>query len=84
MIHVRATEAKNKFGQMLDNAQHEAVLIEKNGRDIAVVLSNSEYQRLRVYEDELWGLKAQLAKNEGFHSEGESETLLESFLDDKD
>ncbi|NCQ66119.1 MAG: type II toxin-antitoxin system Phd/YefM family antitoxin [Alphaproteobacteria bacterium] len=84
MIHVRATDAKNQFGKLLDNAQHEAVLIEKNGRDIAVVLSNTEYQRLRIYEDELWQLKAQMAKSEGFHSENESETLLESFLDAKD
>jgi len=84
MIHIRATDAKNKFGTLLDSAQHEAVLIEKNGRDIAVVLSNTEYQRLRVYEDELWQLKAQMAKSDGFHSEKESATLLESFLDAKD
>jgi len=83
MIHVRATDAKNQFGKLLDNAQHDAVLIEKNGRDIAVVLSNSEYQRLRIYEDELWELKAQMAKKEGFHSKKESEILLKSFLNAK-
>lgn len=83
MIHIKATDAKNKFGQLLDGAQHEAVLIEKNGRDIAIVLSNSEYERLKAQEEELWILKAQLSKKEGFYSETESERLLESLLDVK-
>ncbi len=80
MIHMRATDAKNKFGRLLDEAQHEAVLIEKNGRDIAVVLSHTEYERLKIYEEELWVIKARLAKKEGFHSELDSEALLSDFL----
>ena len=39
-----ATQAKNQFGQLLDDAQAEPVIIQKNGRDVAVLVSMSEYQ----------------------------------------
>ena len=42
MSTISATDAKNNFGQVLDQAQHEPV----HGRDIAVVVSAAEYQRL--------------------------------------
>jgi prevent-host-death family protein len=46
MSTITATDAKNKFGQVLDQAQLEPVHIQKNGRDVAVVISAAEYQRL--------------------------------------
>ncbi len=46
MKHFTATEAKNRFGEMLDISAVEAVVIEKNGRDVAVLLSKAEYDRL--------------------------------------
>jgi prevent-host-death family protein len=46
MKHVTATEAKNRFGEMLEMSALEAVVIEKNGRDVAVLLSKTEYDRL--------------------------------------
>jgi len=46
MQSVKASDAKNKFGQLLDMAQAEPVRIQKNGRDVAVVLSPDEFQRL--------------------------------------
>ncbi len=39
-----ATQAKNQFGQLLDDAQAEPVIIQKNGRDVAVLVSMSEFQ----------------------------------------
>jgi prevent-host-death family protein len=48
MSHITATDAKNKFGQVLDEAQREPVHVQKNGRDIAVVVSAAEYQRLQA------------------------------------
>lgn len=41
-----ASDAKNRFGQMLDDVQAEPVRIQKNGRDVAVVLSADEFKRL--------------------------------------
>jgi prevent-host-death family protein len=44
---VPATEAKNRLGAILDDAQREPVVIRRQDRDIAVVLSMAEYERLR-------------------------------------
>ena len=46
MTTITATDAKNKFGQILEEAQREPVSIQKNGRDVAVLLSAADYQRL--------------------------------------
>lgn len=42
---MQATEAKNRFGELLELSATEPVLIQKNGRDIAVVVSKAEYER---------------------------------------
>lgn len=47
MITVSANEAKQSFGQMLDTAQREPVVIQKHNRPAAVLLSTAEYERLR-------------------------------------
>ena len=46
MKHFTATEAKNRFGEMLEFSAIEPVLIEKNGRDVAVLLSKADYDRI--------------------------------------
>ena len=48
MSEITATDAKNRFGQVLEMAQAEPVHIQKNGRDVAVVLSSEEFSRLRA------------------------------------
>jgi prevent-host-death family protein len=48
MTDISATDAKNRFGQVLEMARTEPVHVQKNGRDVAVVLSPEEYRRLRV------------------------------------
>lgn len=45
MKTMQATEAKNRFGELLEEAGNEPVLIQKNGRDVAVVMSKAEYDR---------------------------------------
>ena len=47
MKTVGATEAKNRLGAILDEAQREPVVIRRQERDIAVVLSMADYERLR-------------------------------------
>jgi len=44
---VPATEAKNRFGAILGDAQREPIVIRRQDRDIAVVLSMADYERLR-------------------------------------
>ncbi len=46
MKKIASSEAKNKFGELLDNAQREPVTIEKNGRPVAVMYSFQEHKRL--------------------------------------
>jgi prevent-host-death family protein len=48
MATISATDAKNKFGQMLEMAQAGPVHIQKSGRDVAVVLSAEEYAKLQA------------------------------------
>jgi prevent-host-death family protein len=72
-----ATSAKNKFGNLIDNAMSEPVFIEKKGRPVVVVLSVMEYQRLIDIEDRYWGEKAVNAAKEGFLSAEESQKWLE-------
>ena len=47
MKTVAATEAKNRLGAILDAAQHEPIVIRRQTRDIAVLLSMADYERLR-------------------------------------
>ena len=48
MKSVAATEAKNRLGAILDEAQREPIVIRRQDRDIAVVMSMAEYERLRA------------------------------------
>jgi prevent-host-death family protein len=46
MVAINATDAKNRFGQMLEMARIEPVRIQKNGRDVGVLVSPEQFQRL--------------------------------------
>jgi prevent-host-death family protein len=46
MVEISATDAKNRFGEVLEMARKEPVRIQKNGRDVAVMLSAEEYAAL--------------------------------------
>lgn len=46
MPTVSATHAKQNFAAMLDQSQREPVRIQRHERDVAVLVSAEEYQRL--------------------------------------
>lgn len=48
MRHVSATDAKQRLAALLDAAQREPVVIRRQKRDVAVLLSTHEYDRLRA------------------------------------
>jgi prevent-host-death family protein len=48
MRHVSATDAKQGLAALLDAAQREPVVIRRQKRDIAVLVSAHEYDRLRA------------------------------------
>jgi prevent-host-death family protein len=66
MLTLTATDAKTRFGQVLESALVEPVAIEKNGRQLAFVVSSQEYHRLQEAEDALWGIRAKMAEAGGF------------------
>lgn len=43
-----AKEAKNNFGRLLDEARHSPVAVERNGRQVAVVMSVERYAESEV------------------------------------
>ncbi len=46
MKTIPATEAKNNLGQFLDDSQNEPVMITRNGKKFAVLVSHADFKRL--------------------------------------
>lgn len=79
-----AREAKQSFGQLLDTAQREPVSITRNGRDVAVVLSKQDYERLEAAENAYWANQAQKAEQDGYLGADESIARLTSYMNETD
>ena len=83
MKTVAATEAKNRLGALLDDAQHEPIVIRRQDRDIAVVLSMADYERLRAGNIQAFlELRNQVAAEAA--SNGLTEARLNALLTDDD
>ncbi|MBL3529645.1 MAG: type II toxin-antitoxin system Phd/YefM family antitoxin [gamma proteobacterium endosymbiont of Lamellibrachia anaximandri] len=48
---LNASDAKREFGDVLINAQHGPVGINRNGKPVAVVISAVEYERLEAIKE---------------------------------
>ena len=83
MKTARATAVKNQFGQFLEMALTEPVVISKTGRRVAVLLSWPEYERLSALEDELWAKKALQAEKEGYLGPAASRKFIRGKLNEK-
>lgn len=46
MKAISATDAKNRFGELVDMAQSGPVRVQRQGRDVAIVLAPEEFRRL--------------------------------------
>ncbi len=79
-----STAAKDSFGELLDNSRKEPVKITRNNKEIAVVLSIEEYNRLVDLEESWFISKAKAASKGGYLSKTKSEALLEKMLNVKD
>ena len=47
MRSVSATDAKQRLAALLDAAQREPIVIRRQNRDVAVIMSAEEYERIR-------------------------------------
>jgi len=83
MNTIDATEAKNRFGTLLQDALVEPVGIRKNGRITSVLLSVREYERLTALEDAYWGERAKETEEEGFLNADESQRFLQARMNEK-
>jgi prevent-host-death family protein len=76
-----ATEVKQNFGAALDAAQREPVWIQKQNRDVAVLISTHEYEKLHGLQiDALKRIKADIAaeaKAKGLTEEKLAELLAD-------
>jgi prevent-host-death family protein len=83
MKRVPATEAKNRLGAILDEAQREPIVIRRQERDIAVVLSMADYERLRTGNIRAFlGLRNQVAAEAA--ANGLTDERLNELLTDDD
>ncbi len=80
MTTFAASDAKNKFGSLLDAAQRRPITIEKKGRPVAVLLSMEDYERFEALDDAYWVRRAQQAMKEGSIGVKRSKALHESLL----
>ena len=82
MTTVSATHAKQNFAAILDQSQREPVRIQRHERDVAVLVSAEEYEKIRKMRvEEL----IRLSEENGRYAEsqGMTDELLEQLLADE-
>jgi prevent-host-death family protein len=47
MRSISATDAKQRLAALLDAAQREPIVIRRQNREVAVIMSTEEYERIR-------------------------------------
>jgi prevent-host-death family protein len=66
----------NLSGTLAEVSDDEPITIQKNNKDIAVLISSTRYKELERIEDLLYKKAADIAFAEGFASEEETEKLM--------
>jgi prevent-host-death family protein len=81
MTRVSASDAKQNFDAMIEQAQRGPVLIQRQDRDVAVLISPEEFERSRKNRwdefNRLSSVAAEQAKSRGL-----TETVLNGILAD--
>jgi prevent-host-death family protein len=76
-----ATHAKQNFAAMIDAAQREPVRIQRHERDVAVLVSAEEYERIhKLRVQQLIRLSDEMGRYA--ESQGMTDELLEQLLAD--
>lgn len=78
-----AKDAKARFGELLDEALGQPVAITRHDRLTAYLVSRRHYEamldKLQALEDQLWLLKADAARSEGYASKERVDAFLRDF-----
>lgn len=83
MISYSASEAKQNFAAMLDAAARQPVVIRRHDRDVAMVISPEEYQRLHALNVERFLAHCDKMAAEA-KAKGMTEEILEQLLREDD
>lgn len=81
MYTMDATEARNNFSALLDTAQREPVVINKQGRGRVVVLSLEDYAQFERFMDAHWAKRAIRASKKGYIGEKQTLAVLTAYAD---
>ncbi len=81
MLHLAASEVKQRLGQYMESALTEPIVIEKSGRPAVVMLSIAEYERLQAMDDAYWGERARQALAGGLADTDETMRRLQERID---
>lgn len=81
-MEATSSEVQNRFGRYLDEARLSPLFITKMSQPVAVMMSNTEYERLCAYEDAYWLAQAREGEASGFIGTAESMQFLKSNLSD--
>jgi PHD/YefM family antitoxin component YafN of YafNO toxin-antitoxin module len=71
-----STEVRQNFSAILSAINVEPIIISKQDKEIAVVMSTQRYSELTRLEDILYGKAAELAIKEGFSPNKETQDLM--------
>jgi prevent-host-death family protein len=82
MRTVAATEAKQRFAAIIDAAQREPIVIQRQNRDVAVIISPEDYQRLRAVKVEEYNRYCDMVGNKAVEA-GLTEEILAGILANK-
>jgi prevent-host-death family protein len=81
-----AKDAKNRFGQLIDDVRSGPVSITRNGRNVAVMISASDAKLLdhlaQCLEEKYWSVRMTEAEKSGYLSIEESNKILQDALGD--
>lgn len=77
MKKISVSKMREKLSDVISSiANNDAIVIQKNSKDIAVLISHQKYTELTKLEDLLYKKAVKLVSEEGFASDEESEKLI--------
>jgi antitoxin Phd len=77
MDTLSVAQTKSMLSQQLRNIDDNPIRITKNGKPIAVIVSDVRFQEMERIENMLYVKMAEMASEEGFLSVDESEKILD-------